>query len=178
MKKRAFSLILCISLVLTACGSTGKTITSANKVADVINSQIENEDSGETTAATVENTAKEKSSEKDASVDIDLTTMSSDMVYATVYDFMSNPDDYIGMTVKVSGTNGSSYYEETDKTYHYLWIADAAACCGQGLEYVLNKGDYPADDSEQTVIGTFETYEEVWDGETLTYCNLVNAKVQ
>jgi len=117
-----------------------------------------------------------------AAVDVDLTTLSSTMIYAEVYNMMAAPEQYIGKTVKMRGQYTSSYYEETQQYYHFVVIADAAACCQQGMEFVWNgdhayPGDYPADGTVIEVAGVFGSYEEL--GETyyhltvdeITVCN-------
>ena len=111
-------------------------------------------------------------------VDVDLTKLSSTMVYSEVYNMVFYPDDYIGKTVKMQGQ--FAYYEDPDTKAQYFAciIADATACCSQGLEFVLSgehtyPDDYPALDTEITVTGTFEMYEE--DG--FQYCRLVDAEI-
>ena len=63
----------------------------------------------------------------------------------------------------------------TDQTYHSVLIADATACCAQGLEYVLADADaaYPESDAEVTVTGKFELYEELG----MMYCRLKDATI-
>ncbi len=63
------------------------------------------------------------------SVDYDLTSMSSDMVYATVYDMVSDPDAYAGRVVRMRGPYCHTFYEPTDTDYFYVVIQDATACC-------------------------------------------------
>ena len=69
-------------------------------------------------------------------------------------------------------------YEGDGRNYYACLIADATACCSQGIEF-LWKGDhpYPADypepGTEITVTGTFDTY---YEGE-YTYCQLIDAEV-
>lgn len=99
-------------------------------------------------------------------VDVDLTVLSSTLVYAEVYNIMVSPEKYIGKTVKMRGSYYASYYEETGKYYHYVIIEDAAACCQQGLEFIWNgehtyPENYPSDGTEVEVVGTFDTYEEL-----------------
>ena len=119
---------------------------------------------------------------KDTGVDYDLTTMNSDMVYASVYQLMVDPETYVGKTFKMQGTYYSTFYEPTNKYYHYVIIEDAAACCAQGLEFVWGDGshvypdEYPANESRVEVSGTFETYKEGED-ERL-YCRIVNATMR
>ena len=109
----------------------------------------------------------------DASVDIDLTVMSSDMVYATVSDMVYNsPDDYVGKKIKMRGAYTTASSSATNLTYHYVIIKDATQCCAQGLEFVWGDGshdlsEYPEDGTEVEVIGVYETYTEPEDPDFL-----------
>ena len=119
---------------------------------------------------------------KSEGVDVDLTLMGSDLVYATVYQMMSKPEEYEGKTIRIEGKYYASYYPITDKYYNYCLIADALACCSQGLEFELGggavyPGDYPADQSQVIVTGVFETYTEE-AGQTFYYCRLRDAEYQ
>ncbi len=108
-------------------------------------------------------------------VDYDLTEMSGDMVYAVVYQMLTNPDDYIGKTVRLEGQYYASYYSVTEQYYHYCLIADAASCCAQGIEFVRGDGaqaypkDYPEDYTDVIVVGTFGSYVEL---DYVYYCLL------
>lgn len=107
-------------------------------------------------------------------VDVDLTQLSSTMVYSEVFNMLNTPHDYVGKTVKMKGI--MTTYQNTDKTkvYRTCLIADATSCCSQGMEFVLTGGSlYPAEGSEITVTGTFHLYSE--NGQM--YCHLVNATI-
>ena len=116
----------------------------------------------------------------DQNVDIDLTVMDSDMVYATVYQMtFVNPDAYVGKTFKASGKITYATSNITNLYYAYVLIKDALACCSQGVEFEC-KGyacpdDYPAEGTEIEVIGTFESYTE--EGDPYLYTRLGNAKI-
>ena len=102
--------------------------------------------------------------------------MNSTMVYAEVNNMVSTPDDYIGKTVKMSGNFAVSETEE--RNYYACLIADATACCSQGIEFELaNAGKYPDDYPEIgsliTVTGIFDIY---YEGEQM-YCQLIDAKL-
>ncbi len=117
---------------------------------------------------------------KSEGVDVDLTLMGKDLIYATVYQMMSKPEEYEGKTIRIEGKYYASYYPVTDKYYNYCLIADALACCSQGLEFELGgdavyPDDYPADQSQVIVTGVFETYTEE-AGQTFYYCRLKDAK--
>lgn len=111
-------------------------------------------------------------------IDVDLTQLSSTMVYSEVYNMMYEPDGYIGKTVRMNGQFVAYTNEEETAYYPAVIIADAAACCSQGIEFVLAgeksyPNDYPELNSDITVTGVFETYSE--DG--YLYCHLVDAVV-
>lgn len=103
---------------------------------------------------------------------VDLTALSSTMVYAEVYNITTCPTDYMGKTIKMSGPYYAFYYDETDSYYYYVMINDAAACCQQGIEFIWNgehtyPDDYPADKTNIETTGIFSSYEE--QGETYYY---------
>ena len=108
--------------------------------------------------------------------------MSSDMVYATVYQMMVTPEEYEGKTFRIDGNFYATYYEATKKYYFYCIIQDATACCAQGMEFIWDDGshiypdEYPEDNAEIVVEGTFETYRE--DGDENLYCRLSDAILQ
>ncbi len=122
-------------------------------------------------------TAEEEHQEKSApGADVDLTVLSSTMVYSEVYNMMVSPDDYIGKTVKMKGQFVPYYDESTGKYYFACFISDATACCSQGIEFILTDDylypeDYPMEGATICVVGTFDTYME---GENM-YCTLRNA---
>lgn len=112
-------------------------------------------------------------------IDVDLTKLSSTMVYSEVYNMLYTPDDYIGKTVKMNGA--FAYYEdpETKEQYFACIIADAMACCSQGLDFIptdeyIYPDDYPELNAEITVTGTFEIYEK----NGIQYCRLANAAIE
>ena len=97
--------------------------------------------------------------------DVDLTTLSSTMVYSEVYNMMYEPDRYLGKRIKMNGRFAVYENPNTGAVYTACIIMDATACCSQGLEFVLAgehsyPADYPEPGTEITVVGTFQTYEE------------------
>ena len=107
--------------------------------------------------------------EPTSGVDVDLTVLSSTMVYAEVANMVAEPESYVGKTIKMQGQYYAQYYELTSRYYHFVIIADATACCAQGLEFVwlgehAYPTDYPKDKTEIELIGIFESYKE--DGDT------------
>lgn len=110
-------------------------------------------------------------------VDLDLSALSGTVVYSQVYDMMMEPERYMGMQVRMKGS--FSYFQDPDtmKEYFAVVIADATACCAQGIEFVWDGHKYPEDypslGTELTVTGAFSTYEE----NGLTYLQLKDAEV-
>jgi len=114
----------------------------------------------------------------DDTVDVDLTVLSSTLVYSEVYRMMMSPEDFIGKKIKMSGQYVVIFDEGTGKYYHACIISDATACCSQGIEFELTNSytypdDYPEEGAEICVIGTFDTYEE----DDYIYCTLRNARI-
>ncbi|MBO4399298.1 MAG: hypothetical protein J5795_04105 [Lachnospiraceae bacterium] len=114
----------------------------------------------------------------DGSVDVDLTALSSTMVYAEVLNIIQNPESYIGKTVKMDGSFMVYYDEDTGIYYYACIIEDATACCQNGIEFVPADArkfpeDFPELGSRIVVTGVFDTYQ---DGQ-YTYCTLRNAKL-
>lgn len=109
--------------------------------------------------------------------DIDLTILDATMTYAQVFDMVYNPDLYKGKLVRAEGS--FSHLEENGKDYYAVIIADATACCAQGIEFVLDGDfsypeDYPEEGEEFTVWGTLTSYEEGG----YTYLQLQNAEMK
>ena len=190
-KITCFILSLITAGLMTGCnsGDGPKTRVAAQTtgVRDVIESQMAKEDgiSDPTTSETViatptpdalaDYTAESLGAN---GVDFDLTVLGSDMVYAEVYNMMVFPKEYLGRTIKVSGTF-TVFYDEAKSKYHFAcFVADAAACCQQGIEFILDgdktyPSDYPQEGAEIVITGVFGTYEE--DGNT--YWALTNAAI-
>lgn len=183
-KKRAvtaFAAVLVCGFALFGCsGETSRTAPSGQQgVSDVLQERAEQEDGkseGKKSQAAFTGDAKPAYD----NVDYDLTSMNSDMVYATVYDMITSPSDYEGKTVRMAGPYGHTRYDETGVDYYYVIIQDATACCAQGLEFVWGDGshswpqDYPEDGCEVVVTGKFETYTEG----ASTYVHLTGSSMQ
>ena len=119
--KKIFHLLLVAALIvsLSACGN--------NETPQ--NTQKPSVSSGNTQNSATVNEPQTPSSQPQVSddLDVDLTRLSSTMVYSEVYNMMYTPNDYIGKTVKMKGQ--FAYYEdpETKAQYFACIIADATA---------------------------------------------------
>ena len=196
MKRTGIGIWLLAAVVLiSGCGKqtdNGKGINNGKTVDKVIESQVKKEEQKKTEESTKEDTQKNDQQNTDtqtpesvqgsvnapeASVDVDLSVMDSDMIYATVYQMMSDPEQYVGKTFRIEGKFYVTYDEMTKNQYCYCVIKDATECCAQGLEFVWGDGshiypdEYPTDGTEVVVDGTFELYME----NDSRYCRLANA---
>ena len=187
--KKSTCLVLCLFIfsLLTGCADSSdpknRITPQTTGIKDVIESQMALEDGLKESAS--DETSSEETSDSTSSpdsqtentsaaaggngIDYDLTILGSDMVYAEIFNMMMMPQEYMGRTIKVSGVF-TVYYDESKDKYHFAcFVSDAAACCQQGIEFILDgdhsyPSDYPQEGSEITITGVFGTYEE--GGET------------
>lgn len=110
----------------------------------------------------------------------DLSAMESNMVYSTVFNMVTKPYEYKGAIVKMRGRFAAYPADETVNAgcayYYACVIADAAGCCQQGMEFLLQGSSrsrevYPKDGAAITVIGRFEIYKEG----NRDYCRITDA---
>lgn len=203
MRKKFLFLAVGMMMLLFGCGVKNNTaVSSLNKGASLAEtsavsltatSQAEISLSETSQAeSSLSETSQAASVQDDSSVSaqasgdvVDLTKLNGTMMYSQVFDMMSNPQKYMGKRVVMRGQ--FSFYQPMDgdgkpipdRIYCSCVIADATACCSQGLEFDLaNKPasleDYPAAGDDIEVSGTFSTYDEGG----FTYCRLINAAMK
>ena len=192
MKKRLFCLFLAVwmTLSLCACGKDSQKDTE-NKTPSS-NAEMSAPEAEIIPTPDEQGTPKEQTPEESEQpqasadgVDVDLTALSSTMVYSEVYNMLYfYPEDYYGKTVKMTGL--FNVYQSVDENGVVLdmpvayacIISDATACCAEGMEFVLKDDlaypdDYPELGAEITVIGEFQSYEE----NGMIWYHLVNARL-
>jgi uncharacterized lipoprotein NlpE involved in copper resistance len=188
MKKTIIILFIALSLLaLSGCGSKAASVPagSASPAETVQPSEAVPPDqpapSATPSAATVPAQTEAPKSEKPDpdTVDVDLTQLSSTMVYSEVYAMVYEPEQYIGKTVKMHGLFATQDYNG-ERLYACI-VQDATACCAQGLEFEMAEhlvypDDYPEPGTEITVVGTFDSYKEEVDGNYYIYLVLRNAR--
>ena len=108
-----------------------------------------------------------------AAVDIDLTRMSSTMVYSTVFNMVNSPATFVGKTMRMRGEY-TTYPVSASQIIHACLVRDAAGCCSQGIEFKLTNGNYPTGASEITVVGTLAV--QKIDGKDV--CYMTNAVLE
>lgn len=165
MKK--FIPLVILSVFLTGCGSADLSVTDENNQPEAVTDTPQLVFDGEVIPDDLSGDG----------FDYDLTSLNANMMYGQVFDMMTNPDKYMGKSFKIKGL--FSYYQDpAKKQYFSVYIPDAGACCGQGIEFVLRgehsyPDDYPEPAAEITVTGTFNAYEEY----AVTYCQLTDAEI-
>lgn len=195
MMKRLFLILLAAGILgsTAACGKLRRE-TAIPETTETYITEPTAAESGEGTGERVTTAPSEEISKTEApepaaasdpsGVDVDLTVLSSTMVYAEVLNMMTEPNAYDGKTVKMRGRFGASYGYRPDGTINEdvlifaCIIADATACCSQGIEFVLSGAynfpeDYPELDSEITVTGTFKSGEQ----NGIPYFRVINAQM-
>lgn len=179
MKKRICSFLIIVNMIfLVACGSQSKNkeidisktmpaVESADKPVDII---AETGEPNQEADAVAEESKGKK--------DVDLTELSGTMAYAEIYNIMMEPEEYVGRKIKMKGQFAVYPDEPTGENRYAVIIADATACCAQGLMFVLAgehtyPDDYPKQDAEVIVEGEFQLYDEA----EYSYYHLVDAEI-
>ena len=175
--KKAFIIVLILLMCMTGCNSSnsGRTSSNIKNVEDVLKEKTEQSNEQK-------EPEKQSSDEKKpvntglqyGNVDIDLTQLSSTVVYSEVYNMVTNPDEITGKTIRMQGYFATYHDPETDKYYFACIIPDATACCAQGIEFILEgdykyPDDYPVEGQIITVAGIFDTYAEYYQSGDTTY---------
>lgn len=115
------------------------------------------------------------SAEKARPYDLDLLSCSPREVYSAVFRMMNQPEEFIGKRIRMVGV--LACYPYPDHTVYGCIIADATACCKDGMEFVLAEDrpeNYPSPGSEIVVSGYYETY----PAGDFTFCRLSGCRVE
>ena len=197
--KKILACIICLTLAfgVTACGKASdkdsngdtKIISDAKNKQENSNSDTKKEVSKKEVNkkevagdAGKGKSSKSKSKTKGNKIDVDLNNLNANVVYSQVFLMMTEPDKFIGKRIRMSGQFNVYAAEEGNPSgvteYYAIIIADAQACCQQGIEFVWPGHTYPEGfpevKSNASVTGIFEVYEE--NGKK--YCRLVADSVE
>jgi len=192
--KKILACIICLTLAfgVTACGKASdkdsngdtKIISDAKNKQENSKSDTKKEVSKKEVAgdAGKGKSSKSKSKTKSNKIDVDLNNLNANVVYSQVFLMMTEPDKFIGKRIRMSGQFNVYAAEEGNPSgvteYYAIIIADAQACCQQGIEFVWPGHTYPEGfpevKSNASVTGIFEVYEE--NGKK--YCRLVADSVE
>ncbi len=192
--KKILICIICLTLAfgVTACGKASdkdsngdtKIISDAKNKQENSKSDTKKEVSKKEVAGDAGKGKSSKSKSKASSnkIDVDLNNLNANVVYAQVFQMMTEPDKFIGKRIRMSGQFNVYAAQEGNPSgvteYYAIIIADAQACCQQGIEFVWPGHTYPDGfpevKSNASVTGIFEVYTE--DGKK--YCRLVADTVE
>lgn len=173
----------CVLILLMGCGEKEREksgIITSNAYSDITDITESMEQEEETTPLLEPIDPEAEITLVDGEV-LDLTLLGSSMVYGEVFSMVNNPEQYLNKQVKVAGAYFPSYYEETDKYYHYVVIADATACCQSGLEFIWlgheeeYPENYPKDGDTIIFTGIYKKYEEL--GKTYYYLEVESLEI-
>lgn len=192
--KKILACIICLTLAfgVTACGKASdkdsngdtKIISDAKNKQENSKSDTKKEVSKKEVAgdAGKGKSSKSKSKTNSNKIDVDLNNLNANVVYSQVFLMMTEPDKFIGKRIRMSGQFNVYAAQEVNPSgvteYYAIIIADAQACCQQGIEFVWPGHTYPDGfpevKSNASVTGIFEVYEE--NGKK--YCRLVADTVE
>jgi len=197
--KKILACIICLTLAfgVTACGKASDKDSNGDTkiISDAKNKQENSKSNTKKEVSKKEVNKKEvagnagkgkssktKSKTKGNKIDVDLNNLNANVVYSQVFLMMTEPDKFIGKRIRMSGQFNVYAAEEGNPSgvteYYAIIIADAQACCQQGIEFVWPGHTYPEGfpevKSNASVTGIFEVYEE--NGKK--YCRLVADSVE
>lgn len=197
--KKILACIICLTLAfgVTACGKASDKDSNGDTkiISDAKNKQENSKSDTKKEVSKKEvnkkevagdagkgKSSKSKSKTNSNKIDVDLNNLNANVVYSQVYLMMTEPDKFIGKRIRMSGQFNVYAAQEGNPSgvteYYAIIIADAQACCQQGIEFVWPGHTYPEGfpevKSNASVTGIFEVYEE--NGKK--YCRLVADTVE
>lgn len=197
--KKILACIICLTLAfgVTACGKASDKDSNGDTkiISDAKNKQENSKSDTKKEVSKKEvnkkevagdagkgKSSKSKSKTKGNKIDVDLNNLNANVVYSQVFLMMTEPDKFIGKRIRMSGQFNVYAAEEGNPSgvteYYAIIIADAQACCQQGIEFVWPGHTYPDGfpevKSNASVTGIFEVYEE--NGKK--YCRLIADTVE
>lgn len=192
--KKILACIICLTLAfgVTACGKASDKDSNGDTkiISDAKNKQENSKSNTKKDVSKKEvagdagkgKSSKSKSKASSNKIDVDLNNLNANVVYSQVFLMMTEPDKFIGKRIRMSGQFNVYAAQEGNPSgvteYYAIIIADAQACCQQGIEFVWPGHTYPEGfpevKSNASVTGIFEVYEE--NGKK--YCRLIADSVE
>ena len=192
--KKILACIICLTLAfgVTACGKASDKDSNGDTkiISDAKNKQENSKSNTKKDVSKKEvagdagkgKSSKSKSKTNSNKIDVDLNNLNANVVYSQVFLMMTEPDKFIGKRIRMSGQFNVYAAQEGNPSgateYYAIIIADAQACCQQGIEFVWPGHTYPDGfpevKSNASVTGIFEVYEE--NGKK--YCRLIADTVE
>ena len=94
-------------------------------------------------------------------VELDLSKMNADFVYAFIFQIIVEPEKYEGKTIRMTGTFETFYDDAPYGRHDYCIITDVLACCAQGLEFENAKVSGIEPGQKITISGTLKLRDAV-----------------
>jgi hypothetical protein len=96
-------------------------------------------------------------------VDIDFSTMTAEAIGKEFYKMKTEPDTYVGKTVRAKGPYLAIFDEEVGRYCHLIFYEDAAGCCQEYMEFMWSgdrvyPDDYPEEGTIVELVGVFDYY--------------------
>ena len=160
MKKRLCVLLIVITLCsLAACGAAAA--SASEQTQPVLPAETPLPTRKPTPLPTAEPTPQPLSETETG----ELAGMRGTMLYTMIYNMMKQPDDYLGRTIRVKGQFSAYVDEKSGRSYYACYIADAAGCCAQGLEFLpadalADPDDFPEPGTDISVRGEVALMQE------------------
>lgn len=114
--------------------------------------------------------------------DVDLTKMSTTMIFAEVFNMLVESENYVGKVVKIRGAFDQFVPNDKTESVMMVVVSDSTACCQQGLEFkagknfLLDKQNLPVIGAEIEISGVF-TQTVTKEGYDNFYLDLLDLKV-
>jgi len=78
-------------------------------------------------------------------IDLDFTGLSATIAEAMYHNVVNNSADYLGKTIRVSGTYNPLFLPQNGNTYHYIVVIPGDECCQLSFEFMLPANDMHLD---------------------------------
>lgn len=178
MKKTIFiSLLICLALLLTGCGAGDKAPESSPVANITAPAAPSAEPAVQNAAPTKDPFAREVYNGPPSALDPgavhyqriapftvpaviqwDLSRLSATMAYAQLYTMLTEPEQFVGQSVKIRGQYSPTINDSGVTQYHGVVVYDSAACCELGIEFLPTGSQqlYPAPGSLIEMTGLFD----------------------
>ena len=151
LRKMASVALCLIMLFAVSCGQKQTSQQSDKKEDGSVVAGTENADATTTTEP-----------QKDVKIDVDLTTVNTNMVYVQVFYMMQKPQYYNGQTIRMPGVCTIMKNRVTQQKTYNCNVLDGTGCCAKMIPFKLADANaaYPKNGEAITVTGKFQIVTE------------------
>ena len=110
--------------------------------------------------------------DKELTIDVDIAGLRLLVVHGEVNKILTNPENYIGKRVRMSGNYYYMTSQDRSMRYHYIAVEPGDSCCVRGLEFAWDADGafpdgFPNEWADIEITGVYASYTE--SGETYYY---------